>query len=221
VHQIEFEIPPVSLLELLGPEGRLVRELEDWELDPMVVSLVLPDRLAQEMTMPMGRLALVVTPERGTVVTPTGTRQSMPAAQREQVMQQMRRMPLVLMQRVAREGLTGTHVGEADVDGTPVRLVRVMVGNDPVVLGIDPANGQVRSLGYRGTGPTGAPADLLTEFAEFRTVEGLRIAHRRQTRLGDAVVQQVTVTRVDVNPPVDPALFGDGAAEGVGPAPRP
>ena len=28
MHQIEFEIPPVSLLELLGPEGRLVRELE-------------------------------------------------------------------------------------------------------------------------------------------------------------------------------------------------
>lgn len=28
MHQIEFEIPPVSLLELLGPEGRLVSELE-------------------------------------------------------------------------------------------------------------------------------------------------------------------------------------------------
>jgi phosphate starvation-inducible protein PhoH and related proteins len=28
LHQIEFEIPPVSLLELLGPEGKLVRELE-------------------------------------------------------------------------------------------------------------------------------------------------------------------------------------------------
>ena len=28
MHQIEFEIPPVSLLELLGPEGRLVHELE-------------------------------------------------------------------------------------------------------------------------------------------------------------------------------------------------
>ena len=48
-----------------------------------------------------------------------------------------------------------------------------------MTLGIDPTTGQLRSLLARGTGPTGAPADVLTEYDDYRAAGGITVAHAR------------------------------------------
>ena len=55
---------------------------------------------------------------------------------------------------------------------------------DVMTLGIDPKTGYVRSLLARGTGPTGAPADVLTEYDDYRAAGGLTIPHARRSSIG-------------------------------------
>lgn len=168
-------------------------------------TVALPDRIRQDIVTPMGELALVVSQERGIVVLPGGLRQSMPTAQRDEIAQQLQRSPMVFLRSPG--GVTARHVGEDEVGGKRVRLVQVSSGSVRSVLGIDPETGHIRSMSYRGTSPAGGPADLVTEFDDYRPVGGLLVAHQRRTRVDGQVVQAVTVTSAEVNPDVDPALF--------------
>jgi zinc protease len=179
------------------PQGEMTLE--------STATVALPDRIRQDIVTPMGELALVVSPERGIVVLPGGVRQAMPTAQRDEIAQQLQRSPMVFLRSPG--GITAQHVGEDEVGGKRVRRVQVSSGSIRSVLGIDPATGHIRSLSYRGTSPTGAPADMVTEFDDYRSVGGLLVAHQRQTRVDGQVVQTVTVTSAEVNPELDPAIF--------------
>ena len=73
-----------------------------------------------------------------------------------------------------------------------------------MTLGIDPKTGQLRSLLARGTGPTGAPADVLTEFDDYRAAGGITVPHARRQIVGGTTAQKVTVKTVQVIPPCRP-----------------
>lgn len=170
-------------------------------------SYALPDRIRQEMTTPMGAISMVLSGDLASAVMPDGTARPLPAAQRDQIRQQLRQSPVVLLQGRSNEGFTAIVQGEAQVGDTMVRLVAVGVEGTAVTLGIDPVSGRVRRVSYRGPGPTGAPAEIVTDFEDFRTVGGLTLPHRRTTSVDGDVFQQATVTAIEINPPLGADLF--------------
>ena len=169
-----------------------------------------PDRVRQEMATPMGTMTMVIAGAAGTVTGGPQGSQSLPEAQRTQTLKQVQRSPIFLLQRRAQPTFTATAAGEGRVGDTPVSLVRVEVDGDAMTLGIDPATGQIRSLLARGTGPTGAPADVLTEYGDYRVADGLSVPHARTSSIGGTTAQKITVKTVRVNPPVPADAFGTG-----------
>ncbi len=167
-----------------------------------------PDRLRQELVTPMGAMTMTIAGASGTVQGGPQGPMPLPEAQRVQMIKQLQRSPIFLLQRRGEAGFTATAAGEGKVGDTAVRLVRVEVDGDVVTLGIDPATGQLRSLLARGTGPTGVPADVLTELDDYRATGGITIAHARRSIVGGTTAQQVTVKAVQLNPTLPPDAFG-------------
>ncbi len=190
----------VSTVAVTTPQGEL-------ELQSTLI-VAPPDRVRQEMSTPMGQITLVIAGDAGTVSGgPQPTPRPLPDAQRTQTLKQVQRSPIFLLQRRAQPSFTAVARGEGTVAGTAVRLVRVEVDGDAMTLGIDPATGQVRSLLARGTGPTGAPADVLTEYGDYRAEGGLTVPHSRVSSIGGARAQSITVTSVEVNPAIADSAF--------------
>lgn len=182
------------------PQGEL--ELQS------IVTVAPPDRLRQELVTPMGAMTLLVAGATGTVQGGPQGSMPLPEAQRTQMIRQIQRSPIFLLQRRGLPGFTAVAAGDGKVGDTPVTLVRVEVDGDAMTLGIDPATGRLRSLLARGTGPTGAPAEVLTEYDDFRAAGGLTVPHARTSTIGGAVAQKVTVKKVEVNPTVAADAFG-------------
>ena len=167
-----------------------------------------PDRVRQELVTPMGAMTMTIAGASGTVQGGPQGSMPLPEAQRTQMLKQIQRSPIFLLQRRAQAGFKAVAAGEGKVGETPVSLVRVEVEGDSMTLGIDPATGQLRSLLARGTGPTGAPADVLTEYDDYRAAGGITVAHARRSIIGGTTSQKVTVKSVQVNPPVPADAFG-------------
>ncbi len=167
-----------------------------------------PDKVRQEMTTPMGLMTLVIAGESATVTGgPQGGSRPLPDSQRVQTLKQVQRSPVFLLQRRGHPTFTAVAAGDGKVGDTAVTLVRVEVDGEAVTLGIDPASGEVRSLRARGTGPTGAPADVLIEYSDFRAAEGLSVPHARTSSIGGTTAQKITVKAVDVNPDIAADAF--------------
>ncbi|MGV3515723.1 M16 family metallopeptidase [Luteitalea sp.] len=180
----------------------------DIELQSVMV-VAPPDRLRQELVTPMGAMTMLISGASGTVQGGPQGSMPLPEAQRTQMLKQVQRSPIFLVQRRSQPGFTAVAAGDGKVGETPVTIVRVEVDGDTVTLGIDPKTGQLRSLLARGTGPTGAPADVLTEYDDYRAAPGgLTVPYARRSMLGGTTAQKVTVTRIEVNPTLAADAFG-------------
>ena len=176
-----------------------------------VLLVAFPDRVRQEVTTPMGPMTMVIAGPSGSLQGGPQGSQPLPESQRAQTLRQVQRSPIVLLQRRAQ--LKAVTAGEGKVGDTAVTLVRIDMDGDAVTVGIDPQTGQIRSMLARGTGPTGAPADVLTEFHDYRPEGGLTVPYARTATVGGTTSQKVTVKRVEVNPQVPADAFAVGGAK--------
>ena len=122
-----------------------------------------PDRVRQELVTPMGAMTMTIAGASGTMQGGPQGSMPLPEAQRAQMLKQIQRSPIFLLQRRAQAGFKAVAAGEGKVGKTTVSLVRVDIDGDSMTLGIDPATGQLRSLLARGTGrpvpqPTCSPS---------------------------------------------------------------
>ena len=171
------------------------------------VTVAPPDKLRQELVTPMGAMTMTVSGAAGTLQGGPQGSMPLPEAQRTQMLKQLQRSPIFLLQRRSQATFKAVAAGEGKVGDTAVSLVRVEFDGDTATLGIDPRTGQLRSLLARGTGPTGAPADVLTEFDDYKPAGGLTIAHTRRSTIGGSPAQTVTVKSFEANPAIAADVF--------------
>lgn len=168
--------------------------------------IVYPDTMRQEMTLPVGTVVTVVGPEDAFLTAPMGT-QAMADSQRQSIQQELARDTLGLLKRRRAESFEAVAAGQGEVDGTPVELVVVTLESGQVTLGIDPATGRILSQRFRGTGPTGAPAEMVKTYSDFRTVAGLTVPFASITTMDGEAVSTETMESVELNVEVPPDAF--------------
>jgi hypothetical protein len=186
-----------STVHAKGPQGDMTLEVD--------TLTVLPDRLRQQMKTPMGEVTMVVAPDGSFMLTPMGP-QDMPGGQRDNATRDLKLLPLAVAARagdpqVSVRGGGSEKVGDVDAD-----VLEVSVDGASARWLVDPRSGYVVRMVSRVTGPAG-PAEQVTDFSDFRTIEGLTVPFKRRITRGGEEAGAVDVTEVLINPAVDAKEF--------------
>jgi hypothetical protein len=165
-----------------------------------VLTFAFPDAVRQESARANFTLVSVVTPADSFVVVNNGTR-PMPEANRAAFNKELNHELIVLLRARTRSDFKAALTGDGTVD--------VELPGFITTLGIDPATGRVLSQTYKGRGPGGAVGQIVINYSDYRTVEGLSLPFKTTATFDgqpfpalSAVVEAVTV-----NAQIDPASF--------------
>ena len=119
------------------------------------------------------------------------------------------RWPFALIKARSEPGFTAVHAGADKIDGKAVEKLAIHLHGALTTLCIDPLNGQVLRVQYRGRLGGNAISDVVHTFGDYRKVEGVMLPFSVQTTLnGKSVANPVeAIESIVVNGPVDQSLF--------------
>jgi zinc protease len=169
-------------------------------------TLVMPDRFRQDMTLPMGQMALVIAGTEAFMISPQGE-QAMPASMREQAEDQLAHVPILLLRQRTQPGFEAVAAGEGKSGDTATALLAVTFKGRTTTLGIDPQTGRVLSASFRGAGPDGVPGDVVNTYGDFRPAGGLTLPFAQSSSLNGENNATGTLSAVTVNAAVDDAVW--------------
>jgi hypothetical protein len=165
--------------------------------------LVLPETMRMDISIAKGsfKVALVVQGDKGWGSNPGGV-QDLPAEQMPTLEFQRWIDPELVLTRHREKGTVAELLAPTKIDGKAVQVVKVRAPDGmEVTLFIDSATKLLVQSRY----DTGA-GETIETFADYKAVEGIQIAHKRTSKSAEESAD-LTVTKVEINPTIDPAIF--------------
>jgi zinc protease len=169
-------------------------------------TMVTPDRFRQDMTLPMGQMAIVIAGSEAFMDTPQG-QQPMPPSVRQQAEEQLAHVPLLLLRQRTQPGFEAAAAGEGKSGDTTTALLAITFKGRTTTYAIDPQNGRILSASFKGPGPDGVPGDIVHTYSDFRPAGGLTLPFKQATTLNGEGNAAGTTTAITVNGPVDEAVW--------------
>jgi len=188
-------------------KGQLTAKTPDGEATMEVQSaMVFPDRLFQQIDSPYGRIAMVVTPRDAFLFASNGV-QDLPPIVRSELLKQIQRIPLHLVQKAADPKLVAAAAGTAKVGDVDAALLDIRYGEVAVRWFIEPATGKILRTEHTTTTPEGKSAQMVSDYSDYKTVEGFPIAHRLEVSTNGEKDQTLVMEECKINAGVDSKLF--------------
>jgi hypothetical protein len=169
-------------------------------------ALVFPDKLSQQVDSPFGRFTMVATPDAAFLVGPPGS-QDLPDSMKEELLRQVRRVPLYLAQKIDDPKLSVVATGSAQVQGVETKILEVRYGDTSVRWFVDPKTGRILRTVHMATGPDGKPLEMSSDYLDYRDESGFPIAHRLEVTTNGEKDQTLILEECKINAGVDPVLF--------------
>ena len=165
-----------------------------------ILTLSLPDALRQETVRPNFTLAAVITPSESFVQVDKNVR-PMQEDNRTAVYKELHHDLVVLFRARTQPDFKAW----AGSDGS----LEVELPWFSATLGIDPGTGRVLSQSYRGRGPGGAVGQIVINYSDYRTVEGLSLPFKTTATFNGEPFPALsaTIEAMTLNGPIDPATF--------------
>jgi YHS domain-containing protein len=165
-----------------------------------ILVLGLPDSVRQELVRPTFTLASVITPAESFIVFNNAAR-PMPEANRTAIYKELYHDPLFLFRARTQPDFKAWVAGS---DSLEVELPEFTT-----TLGVDPATGRVVSQTYKGRGPGGLVGQIVINYSDFRTVEGLSLPFKTTATFDGQPFPALsaTVEALTINGQIDPASF--------------
>ncbi len=131
--------------------------------------------------------------------------QPMPPQQAEQFKEQnWFKDPLVYYKEL---GYKVELLGEGDFEGNPVYKVKVNKTNgDILIYYLDKETGLELKMDFHGK-KQGRELNGETVFGDYNQVNGITLPFYIETRVGGKTVSQVTISKIEINLPVDDSIF--------------
>jgi YHS domain-containing protein len=136
--------------------------------------------------------------------------QSLPAAARKDLARQFSLTPLEILRARKRADFKAAYAGSNKIGDTPVEQVTVLFDNLLVTLGLDPANGRILSLAFRGRNTSNGELGEITRlYSDFRAVDGLTLPFKTTGAFNGQPdpLLTYTVETLTLNGKLDPNLF--------------
>lgn len=190
--------------EALGPKLDQLRSLQRTDLRDNKVknNLVLsfPDSLRQETIRPTFTLTSIITPSDSFNVVNNVAR-PMSEASRTAIVKDLNHDLVVLLRSRARPDFKASLSSNGAVD--------VELSGFTTTLGIDPGTGRVLSQTYTGRGPGGVVGQIVINYSDYRTVEGLSLPFKATATFDGQPFPALSATSevITVNGQIDPSAF--------------
>lgn len=192
----------VGAMKMVTPQGEMQAEVNALTQYPSSSRVV--------MTMPMGVITRVVTPDAAFVITPMGT-QDLPSSQRDSSATEMKTDLLTMLKNIGNPKYTFTAGATEKIGGADARLVEINADGAPVKWYVDPASGKLLRTVSRGSGPM--PGDVVTDFTEWKNFGGLNLPVASTITRNGERAGELTVSIIEVNPAVAADAFAKPPAK--------
>lgn len=194
------------------PQGEMTMEIQS--------TMVFPDRLAQQLDAPFGRMAMVATPSGAWVMGPNGP-SDLPPAMKDELLKQVQRVPLWLAQKAQDPKLSVAEVGTEKVGDVDARILDIHYDNMSVRWFVDPKTNRIVRTFHTALGPNGNTVQISSDYSDYRTESGFPVAHRLEVTTDGERDQTLTLEECKINAGVDPKVFTKPPAPTPGPTARP
>lgn len=177
----------------------------------LAVAMILPDRVRQDIEMPMGKMILVRSPS-GSFMTFGPETQDMPESEAAEMAKEMKRSPIPIAQAFAGGRATINHAGTEKIGDVSAEILDVTNDGSEVRLFVDPSNGRILRSAYRSVGEKG-PTDNIVEYSDWKEIDGAWIAFSESVRENGEESQSAKIDEYKLNAGVDPKLFEKAAPQ--------
>lgn len=157
-----------------------------------------------EMTLPMGVITQVVTPDAAFMVAPMG-QQDMPASQRDAYLADVKTELISVLRNIGNPKFTFTAAGTEKIGDVETQLLEINADGANVTWYVDPASGRVLRTRSKASGPM--PGDVVTELSEWRNFGPLNVPTASTITRNGEKVGSVRLASIEVNPAIDAAAF--------------
>lgn len=168
-------------------------------------SMVFPDRISQQVDAPFGRMAMVATPAGAFIVGPNAV-QDLPPGMKEELLRQIRRVPLLLAQKIDDPKLVVAAGGTEKIGGVDARILDVTYEGASVRWFLDPATYRIVRSSHTSVGPQGEAA-IVSDYSDYKIVDGYPIAFHLEVSTNGQKDQVLALEECKINPGVEPKLF--------------
>ena len=164
------------------------------------LTLAFPDSLRQETARQNFTLVSVITPSDSFVMANNGAR-PMPEGNRAAIYNELNHELLVLLRARTRSDFKASATGDSVVD--------VELPGFITTLGIDPATGRVISQTYKGRGPGGALGQIVINYSDYQSVDGLSLPFKSTATFDGQPFPPLsaTIEAIKINGQIDPSSF--------------
>ena len=165
-----------------------------------ILTLAFPDALRQETVRPNFTLVSVITPSESFIhVNNRAT--PMSEANRTAINKELYHELIVLLRARTRSDFKAWLTEEKKLD--------IELPGFTTTLGIDPETARVVSQTYRGRGPGGVVGQIVINYSDFRTVEGLLLPFKMTATFDGQPFPALsaTVEALTINAQIDPSTF--------------
>jgi YHS domain-containing protein len=200
-------------VEVLGAGSKLdqLRTFQRTELRGNQVKntlvLAFPDAVRQEIARPNFTLTSVISPSESFTVVNNVAR-PMPEANRTALNKELYHDLIILFRARTRSDFKAWAAGNGAEDKTLEHL-EIELPDFNTTLGIDSGTGRVVNQTYRGRGPGGVLGQIVINYSDFRTIDGLLLPFKITATFDGQPFPALsaTIEAITVNGQIDPSNF--------------
>ncbi|HEX7709132.1 MAG TPA: pitrilysin family protein [Thermoanaerobaculia bacterium] len=158
-----------------------------------------PDSQRTVMTLPVGVITTVLTPQASFMVTPMGS-QDLPGSQRDAAMGELRSDLVSVIRNIGDPQYTFASGGTGKAGEVDAEILIVNAAGTTVRWYVDPATGRVLQTVRSAAAPV--PGDMITTLSEWKTFNGLNLPTVSVTTRNGEKAAEMRLTAVEVNPTI-------------------
>lgn len=164
-----------------------------------------PDSMMQTAKTPMGEVKTVATPDAAFMVMAGQTR-DLPASRRDDMLKSVKKSALFVARSANDPKLVVSAAGTEKIGNVDAKILDVEIDGARVRWYVDPSNGRILRSVSTEMGMTG-PAERVSNYSDYREVDGLWQPFKIEITSGGKPAGDVMITKMEVNPKIDPAAF--------------
>ncbi|HKD18027.1 MAG TPA: hypothetical protein VKG23_09165 [Thermoanaerobaculia bacterium] len=190
----------------LWSRGMVTAKTEQGDLTMEIqTTMLFPDRIAQQVDAPSLRMTVVATPAGAFIIGGNETK-DLPPAMSEELLRQVRRVPLLIAQRADDPKLVVAAAGSEKIGNVDTKILDVTYDGTSVRWFLDPATFHILRSTHTSNGPQGQ-ATVVSDYSEYRDVSGFPVAFHLEVTTNGVKDQVLSLEECKINPGVEAKLF--------------